>query len=347
MGFTNFEATPGYQAALRRLSDPATAAGMSGGDYIQTYGQQRPAGSGVGGAGGVGGGVPGGGVGLGIERITQLVNEINQRAQQSANAGRIPGGAALEQQSSGNIGSALRGEVDPSTINLLGQQAAERGAGTGSPLGPNSNADYMRSLGLTSLDRMNTGQGWLSAATARNPAAPIYDAGNQVLTAEQVQQAILAREQMANQIRIAQINNANRGRVGGGGSSPGGSSGRATGSAARPIGGGNYGDLFPGGGGGHQSNVVMGPTTVTGGYNYTQPGGNPAYQGDYTSAGGGYNAPYQVQSQPVQSQPIQPVQSQWNYYEPWMGDAYQDQVPAQSQSQPDVWNYDEPWLEGG
>src|ERR1041384_2145440 len=116
-----------------------------------------------------------------IEQLTAMVNEINQRAQQAANKGRIPGGGDLENQSSANIASALAGEIDPSTLNLLGQQAAERGVMTGSPMGPGSNAEYLRALGLTSLDRMNTGQNWLSAATARNPAAPIYDAGHQVL----------------------------------------------------------------------------------------------------------------------------------------------------------------------
>lgn len=151
-----------------------------------------------------------------IESLTQMVNEINQRAQQAANAGRIPGGAGLEQQSSTNIGSALRGEVPQDVLNLLGQQAAERGVSTGSPMGPASNADYLRSLGLTSLGQMDTGQKWLSNATARNPAAPIYDAGNQVLTAAQVQQAILERERMANALRIAQLNAA-RGGGGGGG----------------------------------------------------------------------------------------------------------------------------------
>lgn len=148
-----------------------------------------------------------------IESLTASINEINQRAQQTANAGRIPGGAGLEGQSSANISSALAGQVDSSTINLLGQQSAERGAMSGSPLGANSNADYLRSLGLTSLDLMNTGQNWLTQATNRNPAAPIYDAGNQVLTAGQKLQAELAREEMANRLRMAMLN---PGRGGGG-----------------------------------------------------------------------------------------------------------------------------------
>ena len=154
-----------------------------------------------------------------IAELTRMVNEINQSAQQSANAGRIPGGAGLEQQSSANIGSALRGEVDPSTRYLLGQAAAERGVGNGNPMGANNDASYLQALGLTSFDRMNTGQGWLSAATARNPAAPIYDAGNQVTTAAQQLQAQLTREQMANAYRIAQLS-ARNSKGGGGGGTP-------------------------------------------------------------------------------------------------------------------------------
>lgn len=188
----------------------------------------------------------GDGEGLGsIAQITQLVNEINQAAQKKANAGRIPNEPALENQSSANIGNALAGVIDPSVTRNLAQASAERGVMTGSPQGPNSNADYLRALGLTTLDLHNRGQDWLNSATARNPAAPIYRAENQVLTAEQVQQAILAREQMANNLRIAQMHYANPGR----GSFGGGGGARATTSAPR-VGGSNYAELFPGGGGG-------------------------------------------------------------------------------------------------
>ncbi len=187
--------------------------------------------TGLGGAGGVTSTNPTGAVANtnygNVAQITQLINEINQAAQQKANAGRIPGETGLETQSSANIGNALAGQVDPSTINLLGQQAAERGISTGNPMGPSSNAAYLKALGLTSMDRMNTGQQWLSQATARNPAAPVYGAQDRFLTAEQEQQAQLAREQMANNLRIAQMHYANQphgaGSVGGGtgGASPG------------------------------------------------------------------------------------------------------------------------------
>lgn len=116
-----------------------------------------------------------GGTSTDIAQLTQLINSINQTAQRSANAGRIPDGAGLEGISSSNIRSALSGELDPSVITQIAQQAAERGVATGSPMGAGSNAAFLRSLGLNSLDLMNTGQDWLTQALNRNPTAPLID----------------------------------------------------------------------------------------------------------------------------------------------------------------------------
>lgn len=120
-----------------------------------------------------------------IAQITQLINSINQTAQQASNAGRIPNGRGLESISSGIIGQALGGQLPQDVINLIGQQAAERGVMTGSPMGPGSNASFLRSLGRTSLDMMGTGQNWLSAANARNPGAPLFDPSSMFITPSQ------------------------------------------------------------------------------------------------------------------------------------------------------------------
>lgn len=119
-----------------------------------------------------------------ITQLTQMINQINANAQRAANAGRIPGGAGLEGISSGNIGTALRGEVDPSVIQQLAQSAAERGIMSGSPGGPSSTAGYLRALGLNALDLMNTGQNWLTAAQGRNPAAPLFNPASMLLSPE-------------------------------------------------------------------------------------------------------------------------------------------------------------------
>lgn len=92
-----------------------------------------------------------------IAQLTQLINEI----QQNTNNSRIVGAAGLQEQSSGNISAALGGQLDPSVINQIGQAAAERGVMTGSPHGASSNADYLRSIGRTSLDLMKVPAGIL------------------------------------------------------------------------------------------------------------------------------------------------------------------------------------------
>ncbi len=114
-----------------------------------------------------------------------MINQINQNAQREANAGRIPGGAGLEAKSSANIGSALGGQLPADVMYQIGQQAAERGVSGGSPHGANTNADYLRALGLNSLQLQGTGQDWLTAALARNPAAPIYDPSKLLITPTQ------------------------------------------------------------------------------------------------------------------------------------------------------------------
>lgn len=143
-----------------------------------------------------------------IAQLTQMVNSINQAAQQSANAARIPGGRGLENLSSANIGNALAGQVDPSVLAQLGQRAAERGVATGSPTGPGSNAAYLRALGLTTMDLMNTGQNWLTQATNRNPAAPLFDPSSMFITPFQSAQLDLERDR---------LNRMGRGGGGGGG----------------------------------------------------------------------------------------------------------------------------------
>lgn len=227
----------------------------------------------------------GAGVDNSIEGLTRMVNDINQRAQQGANASRIPGGADLESQSSANIGGALRGELAPSVIRNIAQGAAERGVASGNPLGANSNADYLRSLGLTTLDLQNRGQDWLSGALARNPAAPIYSAGNQVLTAEQLQQAILAREEMMNRLAIARL----RPGSGGGGSSATNWQGSAATPAPKPQ---PWKPPFP------DPTPLPTPTPWT-------PTPNPDFSTGFAQSGGTWHPTYG-------DNPVLPFETNWN-----------------------------------
>lgn len=213
------------------------------------------------------------------DQIIQLVNEINQGAQQTANAGRIPGGADLENLSSANISSALEGQLDPSVLQQLGQRSAERGIITGSPGGPSTNAEYLRSLGLTTMDLMNTGQNWLTQATARNPAAPIYDAGNLVITPQQQAQIDAENRSLQEQIRSNQAQEAIARMRGGGG------------------GGGGVGGGMPrisGGGGGYNGPSLFLPQqtgntlTGTGSFSSSFPVSQPGQADSLWNMGGDY-----------------------------------------------------------
>lgn len=124
-----------------------------------------------------------------ITALTNAINAINLQAQQQANVSRIPGEAGLEQQSSNLIGQQLGGYVPPDVINLLKQQGAEQNVLTGA----GSNAAYLRALGTTSLAQQQAGERNLSAAVARNPAAPLYDPSRMLLTP--YEQGSLANEQ--------------------------------------------------------------------------------------------------------------------------------------------------------
>lgn len=121
------------------------------------------------------------GVPSNLSSITNLINSLNLTAQQAANAARIPGATGLEEQSSLNIGSQLRGELPADVVRNLQQQAAERGVGGGFAGAPNETAAYLRALGLTTLDLQNMGQENLTRALGRNSAAPLFDPSTMVL----------------------------------------------------------------------------------------------------------------------------------------------------------------------
>lgn len=124
-----------------------------------------------------------------IKNISDLINSINLAATKTANQSRIPNELALETKSSANIADELKGDVPQDVKNLLAQQAAERGiGGGGDTTSPNANAAYLRALGLTSLNEMDVGQKNLTAATNRNPAAPITDPSKFTLTPAQMAQ---------------------------------------------------------------------------------------------------------------------------------------------------------------
>lgn len=97
--------------------------------------------------------------------------------------GRVPGYEDMAAQSAKNIGSFLRGEVPEDVLYQIGQGAAERGISRG---GGFSNADYLRSLGLTSLGLMGEGEKGLTGALQRAESVPLFDISKYMLSPQDV-----------------------------------------------------------------------------------------------------------------------------------------------------------------
>lgn len=81
----------------------------------------------------------------------------------------LPGYQGMSAADSANIQANLAGQINPDVLALMQQQGAERGIATGSPGSPNSNAAYLRALGLTSQGLQQLGNQQLTAAMQRTP----------------------------------------------------------------------------------------------------------------------------------------------------------------------------------
>lgn len=110
----------------------------------------------------------------GLYNLAGSANQFQQQQLLGQYGAALPGYSNLVNQASGNIASNLAGQVPQDVQNALAIRAAERGISTG--IGsPNSNAALLRSLGLTSLDLQNLGQGQLTEAIRRSPVAQPFD----------------------------------------------------------------------------------------------------------------------------------------------------------------------------
>jgi hypothetical protein len=135
---------PGYQAA--GAPSGGTATGNSGTPSLPDYSQ--------------------------IDDIIQQINATNQQAQQSALGARIPGGPALEAQSSQDIAGLLN---PPTQFGEIDVPAAAAGVASGTVGSPFAGITGINLSETERLRRIGMGQQYLSAALARNPAAPIAD----------------------------------------------------------------------------------------------------------------------------------------------------------------------------
>lgn len=120
-----------------------------------------------------------------LENLTGKVNDLNF----GQYTGRLPGYGDMASASSSNILSNLRGEIPDDIKYLIGQSAAERGISRGVPGSDFSNSEYLRSLGLTSLDLRNQGEQQFSGAVNRVGNVPLFDPSNLLVTPGTQQQA--------------------------------------------------------------------------------------------------------------------------------------------------------------
>jgi hypothetical protein len=102
----------------------------------------------------------------------------------------LPGYSSMLNQSSQNILNNLSGVVSPDVVNLLSQNAAERGVSTGLGAGSaNANTALLRALGLTSIGLKNTGEQELTSAIQRTPTGQTFNLAQWLTTPEAQQQA--------------------------------------------------------------------------------------------------------------------------------------------------------------
>lgn len=127
-----------------------------------------------------------------IYQLAGSVNQLNEDQLLANLAKNIPGYSGLTATSSRNIQSNLSGQLPSDVVNLIAQQAAERGVATGTMGSPNANAAMLRALGLTSLDLQHTGEQELTQAIQRTPQAPLLDVSRLLVTPEQEQAAQMA-----------------------------------------------------------------------------------------------------------------------------------------------------------
>jgi hypothetical protein len=87
----------------------------------------------------------------------------------------LPGYQSMLGQQSQNAGAMLKGQIPQDVVNLLAQQSAERGVGSGVSQSPNSSAALLSALGLTSLDMQQKGAAQFSQMQQDLPVPELFN----------------------------------------------------------------------------------------------------------------------------------------------------------------------------
>lgn len=130
-----------------------------------------------------------------IAKVSDLVNKLNEAAQQSLNAGRLgPQGEQIQSNLLGNIEAGSRGEIDPATEQMLRQGLAESGQAGGFGVdSANLSSAYDRALGINIATREEQAQKDYLDMLGANPSAPLYDASKSLVTPDLYSQTASAQ----------------------------------------------------------------------------------------------------------------------------------------------------------
>jgi hypothetical protein len=206
-----------------------------------------------------------------LANLAGQTNTFNLGQQTAQNRAGLPGYDSLMGQSSGNIGSALRGELYPDELAYLQDNAASFGVSSGvggfDPTGTNfSGYRGLRNLGLSSDKRRAEGEQMLTNRLATLPRTQLFNPATNFTTTDQQQTTNQLRNTLGSapipqdaQNRALQLANAGvaAGRGAGGGSS--GTQPSIIDNLLRRFGGGT-------GGGSRGGYVPPNPTAGTGSF---------------------------------------------------------------------------------
>lgn len=101
--------------------------------------------------------------------LVQEINKLMTEQVKAAYESNLPQYNPMRDQQSDVINQQLKGQVPNDVVNQIIQSAAERGILTGAPGSPNTNAAYLRSLGLTSAAQQQAGVANLDTAIKQTP----------------------------------------------------------------------------------------------------------------------------------------------------------------------------------
>jgi hypothetical protein len=134
----------------------------------------------------------------GISNLTTAADTAGAQGVQSEYMSNLPDYMGMLTTATNNASQELSGQVPSDVISELQTAAAERGVSGGQgPNSPNTNAAYLRALGLDSLGMQQQGMKDFNTLYQDTPTGPQFNPSSMMVTPEQQQAAQLAANQEA------------------------------------------------------------------------------------------------------------------------------------------------------